>query len=145
MVKLIFPLLFLFSLNGWAELIISDASINLSPMANIPSSGYMKILNKSPKKVSILDISSSKFEEIQWHETVVSADGIARMRLIKNPEIPAFGAVTLKRGGNHLMLYKASKKIESNSEIDLLFKLSSGQEQRFSVKAANPDISRHNH
>ena len=99
--------------TSWAEIAVSNATINLSPMASIPSAGYMTIQNKSRKEVSIQSISSPAFEDVSWHETFVSEEGIARMRMKKKATvIPAFGEVVLKKGGQHLMLYAALKELE---------------------------------
>ena len=114
-------------------------------MANIPSAGYMTIQNKSRKEVSIQSISSPAFEDVSWHETFVSEEGIARMRMKKKATvIPAFGEVVLKKGGQHLMLYAALKELEKESEIDLIFKLRSGLEQSFPVKIIRTK-NLHNH
>ena len=126
-----------------AELVISEASIHLSPMPNIPSAGYMTIQNKSQNEISIEAILSEHFQKVTWHETFISKDGIAKMRMKEMPVIPAFSKVTLKRGGKHLMLYQPSKDIEINSEIDLIFKLSSGLQQRFPAQIHQHRKSHH--
>lgn len=125
------------------ELIVTEASIKLSPMPSIPSAGYMTIQNKSQNEISIEAILSDHFEKVTWHETFISKDGIAKMRMKKMPVIPAFSKVTLKRGGKHLMLYQPSKDIEINSEIDLIFKLSSGLQQRFPAQIHQHNKSHH--
>ena len=117
-----------------AELVVTEASIHLSPMSSIPSAGYMTIQNKSQNEISIQALSSDDFKKVEWHETVISTDGIAKMRIKKNPVIPALSKVVLQRGGKHLMLHQPSRAIETKSEIDLLFKLSSGLQQSFPVK-----------
>ena len=117
-----------------AELVVTEASIHLGPMSKVPSAGYLTIQNKSQNEISIQALSTDHFEKVEWHETVISTDGIAKMRMKKTPVIPALSKVVLKRGGKHLMLYQPSKEIETKSEIDLVFKLSSGIQQSFPVK-----------
>ena len=68
-----------------AELVVTEASIHLSPMSSIPSAGYMTIQNKSQNEISIQALSSDHFEKVEWHETVISTDGIAKMRMKKKP------------------------------------------------------------
>ena len=126
-----------------AELVVTEASIHLSPMSSIPSAGYMTIQNKSQNEISIEAILSDHFEKVTWHETFISKDGIAKMRMKKKPIIPALSKVTLKRGGKHLMLYQPSKEIEINSEIDLVFNLSSGLQQNVPVQIHQHKKSHH--
>jgi len=126
-----------------AELVVTEASIHLSPMSSIPSAGYMTIQNKSQNEISIQALSSDHFEKVEWHETVISTDGIAKMRMEKKPVIPALSKVVLKRRGKHLMLYQPSKDIETKSEINLIFKLSSGLQQRFPAQIHQHKKSHH--
>ena len=126
-----------------AELVVTEASIHLGPMSKIPSAGYLTIQNKSQNEISIQALSSDHFEKVEWHETVISTDGIAKMRMEKKPVIPALSKVVLKRRGKHLMLYQPSKEIETKSEINLIFKLSSGLQQRFPAQIHQHKKSRH--
>ena len=126
-----------------AELVVTEASIHLGPMSKIPSAGYLTIQNKSQNEISIQALSSDHFEKVEWHETVISTDGIAKMRMEKKPVIPALSKVVLKRRGKHLMLYQPSKEIETKSEINLIFKLSSGLQQRFPAQIHQQKKSHH--
>ena len=126
-----------------AELVVTEASIHLSPMSSIPSAGYMTIQNKSQKEISIQALSSDHFGKVEWHETLISTDGIAKMRMKKRPVIPALSKVVLQRRGKHLMLYQPSKEIETKSEINLIFKLSSGLQQRFPAQIHQHKKSHH--
>ena len=129
---LLFYVLLLHSISGLSQLRFSETSITLSPLANIPSAGYMTITNETNRAISILHINSSFFKSVKWHETVVF-DGVARMRTISAPVVPPLGSIQLQRGGSHLMLFEPRKPIKTGQNIDLSFDLGSERNAKIKV------------
>ena len=109
-------------LDTKSELLISEASISLSPLSSLPSAGYMTIRNLSDQKITISKVSSPHFHEVQWHKTVMR-NGIAKMRLITRPTIHPGQVVKLERGGGHLMLLDPKQSLEEGNDVDLIFEL----------------------
>jgi len=122
----------LYSISGLSQLTFSNTSISLSPLANIPSAGYMTITNETDRTIPIVGIYSSFFKSVKWHETVVF-DGVARMRAISAPVVPPLGSIQLKRGGSHLMLFELKKSLNPGQEIDLSFNLGSQGNKKIKV------------
>ncbi len=71
------------------------------------SAGYLSLTNNTDAPIRVTRVSSPQFASVELHESTVE-DGVARMREIPELVVPPRGAVTLERGGKHLMLMRPS-------------------------------------
>ncbi len=71
------------------------------------SAGYLSLNNNTNTPIRVTRVSSPQFASVELHESTIE-DGVARMREIPELVIPPRAAVTLERGGKHLMLMKPS-------------------------------------
>ncbi|PID41711.1 MAG: hypothetical protein CSB48_13765 [Proteobacteria bacterium] len=81
--------------NGWVRLV---------PPVSSMTAAYMVIRNDSDKGDRLLSATSDVSERVELHTTVLSDDGMMRMRQMDSIAIPANGEVELKPGAMHLML-----------------------------------------
>lgn len=88
-----------------APLVATDVVITAPVPGAGMSAAYLTLTNNTDQAISISRITSAQYKSVQLHETTIK-DGIARMRAVPELEIPAGGAVTLQRGGKHIMLMR---------------------------------------
>ena len=103
--------------RGW----IRAAPPNARVMA-----GYLTIRNPGRKEIVVDRVSSADFGAIEVHEMAMQ-DGVMRMRRVPSLRIPAGGAVELKPGGLHLMLFRPQRALAAGSEVELLLSTSGGE------------------
>jgi copper(I)-binding protein len=88
-------------------LVASDVNVT-APMPGMSmSAGYIVITNNTNNAIGISRVESPDYESVEIHESILE-DGIAKMRQLDVLNIPANSAVTLERGGKHLMLMRPS-------------------------------------
>ena len=78
------------------------------------SAGYLTFRNNSDEDIRITRVASTQYSTVELHESTIE-DGVARMRELAELVIPANGAVTLERGGKHLMLMRPTGDNDSAS------------------------------
>ena len=69
------------------------------------SAGYLTLINNTDTAINISSVASPEFELVEIHESLLE-DGVAKMRRIPELLIPADSALSLERGGKHLMLMR---------------------------------------
>ena len=85
--------------------VASDVEIT-RPMPGMKmSAGFFVLTNNTSEPLRITAVTSPQFAAVEIHETTIE-DGIARMRELEALVVPARSAVTLERGGKHLMLMR---------------------------------------
>ena len=90
---------------GAACLQASDGWMRATPSAM--AAGYLRLRNTCAAARVIVAASSPQYAGVSVHESV-RVDGVARMRALKQLEVPAGGEVVLAPGGLHLMLMPAA-------------------------------------
>ncbi len=84
-------------------LFADDAVINLSPVDDNPSAGYMT-LHGGRQDTELVSVVSDDVLRLEMHETVTT-DGVATMKPLKSVAVPAGGKVKFEPGGKHLMIW----------------------------------------
>lgn len=97
------------------------------------SAGYLSLTNNTDAPIRVTRVSSPQFAAVELHESTVE-DGVARMRELPELLIPPRGAVTLERGGKHLMLMRPTG---DSDEVSLSF--FDGDEPLLSIAASYKD------
>lgn len=64
---------------------------------------YMTLVNNGDAAIALTSVSSPQFAVVELHETII-ANGIARMRPLRELVIAGGESVRLEPGGKHLML-----------------------------------------
>ncbi len=105
-----------------SEIKISRPVVRLVPPNLGMTAGYISLENLSNKNVSLIGASSSDYNSIEIHETVLD-NGKAMMKEIESLEIKAKSKAELKPLGYHLMLMGPLKvfKEDDNVIINLIF------------------------
>ena len=98
-----------------------DPWVPAAPPTARMMAGYMTLLNDGREDVEIVDARADGFGRVEIHRSY-REDGMMRMRRIEALDVPAGGAVTLARGGLHIMLM-APERVPAEGEtvtIELL-------------------------
>lgn len=88
-----------------------------------PSAAYLELENKGEQSVAVTGASSLSFGHVMLHQTSES-EGMARMSLVSEVEIPAGGVLSLKPGAFHVMLGQAKEDLALGERIILSIHLS---------------------
>lgn len=117
---------------GSHSLVIQNGYVRVPPRAGTVAAGYFTINNGSDKAVELTGVSSPSFGRMEMHETVM-ADGMMAMNELSSVNIAPGASVEFKPGGNHLMLFEATKAIVDGATYDITFALNVGGEPQQQV------------
>lgn len=99
-------------------LAVSDVELFAPLPGSHAAVGYLSLHNRSNAALIINKVSSSKFGDVQMHETVIR-DGVARMQALPSVTIEAKSSVKFVAGGKHLMLMQPTGDTAAGSNIML--------------------------
>jgi copper(I)-binding protein len=98
-------------------------------LAPIPGStvavAYLTLHNRGARPLTIYDISSSEFGNIEMHESM-TVDGVARMRRLDAIALEAGASIEFAAGGKHLMLMEPLAEPVPGTPITLQIKYNDG-------------------
>jgi copper(I)-binding protein len=128
MLRLLLILSVMFPLTAFAELDIREAWIKNLPPSTPVRAGYMNIHNPDQIAVSIVEIRSKAFANVEIHQTI-EQDGMMRMDPVPNLKIEAGSSVQLAPGGLHLMMMNPEQPTRPGDIIEILLVLDDGSKQ----------------
>lgn len=104
------------------RIVISHATARETKLAGVTGVGFLDIRNIGGDDDRLLSASSPAAKSVEIHEMSM-ADGVMRMRALKELVIPAGKTVSLAAGGTHLMLIGtlAPLKAGDSIRVDLQF------------------------
>lgn len=101
---------------------------------------YMNIKNNSNRKQTITEIISPQFKRVEIHKMSM-ANGMMDMKQLKTLPIQAKKTIVLETGGLHIMLIKPIKPLKNDDEVELTFKLLSGELTTVSTHVKQIDLT----
>ncbi len=102
-------------------LTFSDAWVRSSVPGQVNGAGYIQIQNKGPQPERLLSASSNAAAMVELH-TVITDNGVAKMREIKGLDIPAGQTVNMAPGGEHVMFLQIKEPFKEGSVIPVTLK-----------------------
>ena len=111
------------SINSFAsELLISNQHVRATPPHSKNSAAFLTITNKTNNKIKLISATSDIAERVELH-THIKADGMMKMRQVKEIPIAANDSVSLQPGGYHVMFLglKNNLKVGQIVNITLYF------------------------
>jgi copper(I)-binding protein len=133
-------LLFVFSLVSIpavaGDVMVEDAWIREAPPGAMAMGGYMTLHNHASADRMLVAASSSAFESIMLHRTVISGT-MAKMVHQHMVTIPANGSVIFEPNGYHLMMMKPKQALKAGDSVSvtLTFKNGDSMEVTHQVRA----------
>ena len=103
-------------------LAVHDAWVLSAPPNAKVLAAYMEIMNRSDQLRALIGVSSSRFEKVEMHRTVMQGDVMKMIRQEQMDILPR-GSLTLEPGSHHLMLInpKSGLREGDHVNIELLF------------------------
>lgn len=115
-----------------AGLLFENAWIRAMPPGMKMTAGFGTLVNTGGADTVLVAFSSPDFGDVSLHRTE-QADGVSRMREVKELVIPAKGRVELAPGGYHLMLMMPVGDMDKAQPVTLRMSASDGSSFEFLV------------
>lgn len=119
-----------------------------TPPGAANSASYVQLHNAGDEMRSVIAAHSSVADEIQLH-TVLSENGLMKMRQVPFIEIPAGGMTELKPGGFHIMMLGIKQPLKEGESVQIELEFANGDKLNFESPiqkmAAGMDHSKMDH
>ena len=102
-------------------LTLSDAWVRSSVPGQVNGAGYVKIQNKGTQADRLLSATSAAANTVELH-TVITENGVAKMREINGLDVPADKTITMAPGGYHVMFLQIKEPFKEGSVIPVTLK-----------------------
>ena len=114
---------------------LNDLWIRASVPGQTNGAGYLQIINPGASADKLVAVQSEASNRVELH-TVITEDGVAKMREVQGIDIPAHGNVKLAPGGYHVMLLQLTGPFKQDSLIPVVLKFEKAGDVRvnFTVK-----------
>lgn len=114
---------------------INDLWVRGSVPGQTNGAGYMQINNPTGVSDRLLSAQSEASNRLELH-TVLTENGVAKMRQVPGIDIPAKGSVKLAPGGFHMMFLQLTGPFKQGEMVPVVLKFEKAGEVRvnFTVK-----------
>lgn len=102
-------------------LTLSDAWVRSSVPGQVNGAGYVKIQNKGSSSDRLLSATSTAAATVELH-TVLTENGVAKMREINGLDIPAGKTISMAPGGYHVMFLQIKEPFKEGNVIPVTLK-----------------------
>lgn len=106
---------------------VEKAWIRAAPPGATALAGYATVRNGCGRVVTVTDVASRDFAMGMIHETRV-AEGVSRMRHVRELAIAPGGVLRFEPGGRHLMLMHPRRAIRAGDRLLVRLELDDGRE-----------------
>jgi periplasmic copper chaperone A len=103
---------------------------------------YMTIVNRGATDQIIVSVESTDYERIELHRSVIK-DGVSTMEAIGEVKVPANGRVEFAPTGLHLMLIGPRRPQALDGHVQIVLRLSSGEQVDVSALIRRRDDAGH--
>ncbi|MDY4280908.1 copper chaperone PCu(A)C [[Pasteurella] aerogenes] len=120
----------LLPLNLWAKVTVENAVMYETTMANEPSAIYLTLKNSGDETVNLFLAESSVKSRLELHgmqqgKMISLTDGLA---------IPPQQAISLARGGAHIMVFDLQKPLKKDQQFPLTLYFDDGEKVALDVR-----------
>ena len=114
---------------------INDLWVRGSVPGQTNGAGYMQINNPTGVSDRLLSAQSDASNRLELH-TVITENGVAKMRQVPGIDVPAKGSAKLAPGGFHLMFLQLTGPFKQGDSVPVVLKFEKAGEVRvnFTVK-----------
>ena len=103
---------------------------------------YMTIVNRGATDQIIVSVESTDYERIELHRSVIK-DGVSTMEAIGEVKVPANGRIEFVPTGLHFMLIGPRRPQAVDGHVQIVLRLSSGEEVDVSAVVRRRDDAGH--
>ena len=108
-----------------ADVSVRDAWVRETPPGMTMMAGYMELRNNTSQPQVLVAASSSGFETVMIHRTVVK-NGMASMVHASQIELTPNASFIFTPGGYHLMLMSPKRTLRAGNRVDINLEFRSG-------------------
>lgn len=127
--KILLISLFLFSGLASAKGISVDSPyVREVPPGQMTSASFLILKNDSAKNIALIKASSDVAKNVELHEHVHEG-GMMKMRQVKQIDVAANSATSLKPGGYHIMLIGLTRKIKAGDRVNINLEFDNGDKK----------------
>jgi copper(I)-binding protein len=120
-----------------ADVQVDDAWIRWLP-ADVPSAGYMTLVNKGSADRVLTAVTSPAYGEVSIHQSLED-HGVSSMRPVGAITLKPHAVVHFSEGGYHLMLMQPRRPLHPGDKVVMTLRFAEGPplDVVFSVRGAN--------
>jgi copper(I)-binding protein len=123
--------------GGEANIEVSDAWARPT-RGDAPGAVYVTIENKGGEDDRLVSVMTDHAAMAMVHQTEMS-DGVARMRMAGEINVPAGTSIKMVPGGTHIMLEGLRTPLRTGDSFPLVLKFRESGEENVSVRVAEAD------
>ncbi|WP_246029039.1 copper chaperone PCu(A)C [Parashewanella tropica] len=134
------------SSTSWAANIhLISGHIRAMPASVPNTAAYLKIMNHG-KAVKLVSASTPVAKEVQLH-TLLTENGVVKMRQVNDYEIGTHQTLVLKPSGDHIMIIGLKKPLSIGDKVPLTLTFSDGSSNTITlpVQKVSDEDSNHSH
>jgi copper(I)-binding protein len=124
-VGLILALTLIAAVSEEAGVSVRDAWVRETPPGVAMMAGYMALRNNTSRSQVLVAASSSDFETVMIHRTIVK-DGMAGMEHAPQIEVSPNASLLFAPGGYHLMLLNPKRTLRAGDRVDIYLEFRDG-------------------
>lgn len=119
------------------DLTLSTPWVRASVPGQVNGAGYVEINNKAAQSDKLVSASTTGVNRVELH-TIITENGVAKMREVPGIEVPASGTVKLAPGGYHIMFLGLTDPFKAGATLPVTLKFEKAGEVKvnFEIKPA---------
>lgn len=121
-----------------------DPHARATPPGVINTAIFLMFKNKGNTAHSLVSANTSIAKSTELH-THIKADGMMKMVPVKQIDLPAQTTVTLKSGGDHIMLIGLNAALKPGQEVALKLTFEDGSQKDLTVPTRKTGVSKPMH
>lgn len=125
------------SQGGQADMEVSEAWARPT-RGDAPGAVYVTIENKGGEDDRLVGVMTDHAAMAMVHQTEMS-NGVARMRMAGEINVPAGSSIKMVPGGTHIMLEGLRSPLRTGDNFQLVLKFRESADEKVTVRVAEPD------
>lgn len=115
-----------------AELVVSQAWVQLAPPGARATAAYLSLSNPTDSPIIIQSLDASCCAHVMLHRTRREGERVL-MEHLDEITVPAHGDIKLEPGGLHIMLMGAKAPLKAGDPVSLQLQFADGRRQKISL------------
>lgn len=131
-----------FSVAKASEQVVGDLKlsapwIRASVPGQVNGAGYVQIDNKTGQADRLISATTNGVNRVELH-TIITDNGVAKMREVPGIDVPANGAVKLMPGGFHIMFLGLTAPFKADTTVPVTLKFEKAGEVKVDFEIKPP-------
>lgn len=111
--------------------------IRASVPGQVNGAGYVQIDNKAAQADRLISVTTNGVNRVELH-TIITDNGVAKMREVPGIDVPANGAVKLMPGGFHIMFLGLTAPFKADTTVPVTLKFEKAGEVKVDFEIKPP-------